>query len=248
MQFGGLRALDEVSIELAPRQVVGLIGPNGSGKSTFINVVSRIYEPNSGRVMFNGRDMAGVPLHRVSMLGISRTFQNVRLFATMTVHDNLIIEDAPAMRTGILGAGLALPSVRREERAIDDKVARVAELLELTPYLQHLSGSLPYGLQKLVELGRALMPDPRLVLLDEPVAGMNPADKRALSAALSRVRKSRDVAFLLVEHDMTFVMSLVEYLYVLNFGKLIAKRAPEQVQADPQVIAAYLGGGSRAED
>ena len=248
MRFGGLRALDEVSIELAPRQVVGLIGPNGSGKSTFINVVSRIYEPNSGRVMFNGRDMAGAPLHRVSMLGISRTFQNVRLFATMTVHDNLVVGDTLAMRTGIPGAGLALPSVRREERAIDDKVARVAELLGLTPYLQHLSGSLPYGLQKLVELGRALMPDPRLVLLDEPVAGMNPADKRALSAALSRVRKSRDVAFLLVEHDMTFVMSLVEYLYVLNFGKLIAKGAPEQVQADPQVIAAYLGGGSRAED
>ena len=131
MRFGGLRALDEVSIELAPRQVVGLIGPNGSGKSTFINVVSRIYEPNSGRVMFNGRDMAGAPLHRVSMLGISRTFQNVRLFATMTAHDNLVVGDTPAMRTGILGAGLALPSVRREERAIDDKVARVAELLGL---------------------------------------------------------------------------------------------------------------------
>jgi branched-chain amino acid transport system ATP-binding protein len=247
MHFGGLRALDEVSLSLAPRQIVGLIGPNGSGKSTFINVVSRIYEPSGGRVTFNARDMAGVPVHGVPTLGISRTFQNVRLFATMTVHDNLLVGDTPLMRTGLLRAGLALPSVRREERIIEDKVARVAELLGFRPHLQRIAGDLPYGLQKLVELGRALMPDPRLVLLDEPVAGMNPADKQGLIAALSRVRQSREVGFLLVEHDMNFVMTLAEHLYVLNFGKLIAEGPPERIQADPAVIAAYLGGAGRAE-
>jgi branched-chain amino acid transport system ATP-binding protein len=247
MRFGGLRALDEVNLTIAPEQVVGLIGPNGSGKSTFINVVSRIYDPSGGRVTFTGRDMTGVPLHGVPTLGISRTFQNVRLFSTMSVYDNLLVGGTPLMRTGLLRAGLALSSVRREDRAIADKITKLADLLGLRPHLDRVAGDLPYGLQKLVELGRALMPDPRLVLLDEPVAGMNPADKKALVAALSRVRQSRQVAFLVVEHDMNFVMSLAQYLYVLNFGKLIAEGTSAQIQADPAVIEAYLGGTGRVD-
>ncbi len=142
---------------------------------------------------------------------------------------------------------MTLPFARREERAIAGKAADVAELLGLGPYLQRVAGNLPYGLQKLVELGRALMPDPSVIFLDEPVAGMNPADKQLLIAALSRIRRSRDVSFLLVEHDIGFVMALTEYLYVLDFGKLIAEGPPEHVKADPKVIAAYLGGGGRAE-
>ena len=186
-------------------------------------------------------------LLQVTKQTLDLAIQNVRLFATMTVHDNLLVGDTPLMRTGLLRAGLALPSARREERGIEDKVARVAELLGFRPYLHRIAGDLPYGLQKLVELGRALMPDPRLVLLDEPVAGMNPTDKQALIAALSRVRQSREVSFLLVEHDMNFVMNLAEHLYVLNFGKLIAEGSPERIQADPAVIAAYLGGAGRAD-
>ena len=248
MQFGGLRALDKVSLRVAERQVVGLIGPNGSGKSTLINVLSRIYDPTEGRVTLAGSDIATVPVHGVAALGIARTFQNVRLFATMTVRDNLIVGAVSATRAGFVTSGLGLPAARREEKAINARIEVVAELLGLEPYLARVAGDLPYGLQKLVELGRALVPEPRLVLLDEPVAGMNPNEKQVLIAAFERVRKARDVAFLLVEHDMSFVMSLTEYLYVLDFGKVIAEGPPKEVAANARVIEAYLGGGSRAED
>ena len=248
MQFGGLRALDTVSLRVAERQVVGLIGPNGSGKSTLINVLSRIYDPTEGRVTLEGRDIASVPVHGVAALGIARTFQNVRLFATMTVRDNLIVGAASATKAGFISAGLGLPAARREEVAINARIEAVAELLGLGAYLERVAGDLPYGLQKLVELGRALVPEPRLVLLDEPVAGMNPSEKQVLIAAFDRVRKARDVAFLLVEHDMSFVMSLTEYLYVLDFGKVIAEGRPQEVAANARVIEAYLGGGSSAED
>ncbi len=248
MQFGGLRALDKVSLKVAARQVVGLIGPNGSGKSTLINVLSRIYDPVEGRVAFDSRDIAGIPVHGIASLGIARTFQNVRLFATMTVRDNLIVGTTSASKAGFISAGLALPVAKREEKAINAKVESVASLLGLEAYLSRVAGDLPYGLQKLVELGRALVSEPRLVLLDEPVAGMNPGEKQALISAFERVRKARDVAFLLVEHDMSFVMRLTEYLYVLDFGKLIAQGVPEEIKANPRVIEAYLGGGSRATD
>lgn len=248
MQFGGLRALDKVSLQVAERQVVGLIGPNGSGKSTLINVLSRIYEPTEGRVEFKASDIASVPVHGVAALGIARTFQNVRLFATMTVRDNLILGAVSATKAGFVTAGLALPSARQEEKAINASIEGVASLLGLEAYLSRVAGDLPYGLQKLVELGRALASEPRLVLLDEPVAGMNPGEKQVLIAAFDRIRKARDIAFLLVEHDMSFVMNLTEYLYVLDFGKLIAEGTPGEISANARVIEAYLGGGSHAED
>jgi branched-chain amino acid transport system ATP-binding protein len=248
MQFGGLRALDKVSLHIDERQVVGLIGPNGSGKSTLINVLSRMYDPTEGRVSFEGKDIAAVPPNGVAAMGIARTFQNVRLFATMTVEDNLIVGATSSTSAGFVSAGLGLPSARREDRAIRERVREMSALLGLTQYLSRISGDLPYGLQKLVELGRALVSEPRLVLLDEPVAGMNPGEKQTLVTVFDRVRKARNVAFLLVEHDMSFVMRLTEYLYVLDFGKLIAEGTPDQVTGNARVIEAYLGGGSRAAD
>lgn len=248
VHFGGLRALDEVSLRVGENQVVGLIGPNGSGKSTLINVLSRIYEPTSGKVMLDGRDLGQAGIHEVPGLGITRTFQNVRLFATMTVRDNLLMGTTARTRAGMLASGLSLPSARREERLVATQVEEIAALLGLEAALDRVAGDLPYGLQKLTELGRALVSQPRLVLLDEPVAGMNPTEKQALSAALARVRSARSVSFLLVEHDMSFVMRLCEFLYVLNFGKLIAQGLPDAVRADPVVIEAYLGAGDDAED
>ena len=242
MHFGGLKAVDGVSIAVAPNQIVGLIGPNGSGKSTLINVISRIYEPTGGMVRLGERDLGGVAVHDVAALGITRTFQNVRLFPTMTVRDNLRMGTTCTTGAGFLASGLWLPAARREEREVSRQVDEVAALLGLEAQLDRVAGDLPYGLQKLTELGRALISNPKLILFDEPVAGMNPAEKQALVAALRRVRQARNVAFLLVEHDMTFVMSLTEYLYVLNFGKVIAQGRPEHVRADAGVIEAYLGG------
>jgi branched-chain amino acid transport system ATP-binding protein len=246
MHFGGLKAVDGVSITVAPHQVVGLIGPNGSGKSTLINVISRIYEPTGGTMKLDATELNGVAVHDIAALGITRTFQNVRLFPTMTVRDNLRMGTTSATRAGFVASGLALPAARREEKAVDQQVHDVAALLGLEAHLERAAGDLPYGLQKLTELGRALISNPKLILLDEPVAGMNSSEKQALVEALKRVRAARPVAFLLVEHDMAFVMSLTEYLYVLNFGKLIAQGRPEEVRADPGVIEAYLGVGHAA--
>jgi branched-chain amino acid transport system permease protein len=241
ISFGGLQALNGVTLVVPRGAVVGLIGPNGSGKTTMLNLICRYHEPTRGRIVFEGRDLGSRRPFEMVGLGVARTFQNVQLFRSLTVLDNLLLGRCCRTRTGLLSAGLSLPRARREEREARRSVEELAVMLGITPELARIAGALPYGAQKLVELGRALAAEPRLLLLDEPVAGMNPGEKDALVEAITRVRSATGISLLLVDHDMSVVMDLCRYLYVLDFGKLIAEGTPSAVQDNALVIEAYLG-------
>jgi branched-chain amino acid transport system ATP-binding protein len=245
IDFGGLQALSGVSLVVPRGAVVGLIGPNGSGKTTMLNLISRYDEPTQGRIVFEGRDLGSRRPFELIGLGIARTFQNVQLFRSLTVLDNLLLGRCCRTRTGFLSAGLSSPWARREEREARRSAEELAALLGLTPHLARIAGDLPYGAQKLVELGRAVAAEPRLLLLDEPVAGMNPREKEALVEFVRRVRSVTGSSLLLVDHDMSVVMDLCQYLYVLDFGKLIAEGTPDAIQDNALVIETYLGTAGR---
>jgi branched-chain amino acid transport system ATP-binding protein len=242
IRFGGVRAVDAVSFEVNQGEVFSIIGPNGAGKTTIFNLISRIYQPSAGRLFFQDRDITEIPPYRIAALGIARTFQNIELFANATLLQNLLIGRHCHSTVGVLAQLAFLPAVRREELKHREKVEEVIAFLGLERYRDTLIANLPYGVRKVVELGRALCIEPKLLLLDEPSSGLNVEETEGMGFWIEDIKKDLGITVIMVEHDMNLVRMVSDRVMALNYGKVIALGTPGEVQSHPEVVRAYIGG------
>lgn len=241
MRFGGLTAVDSFKIEIEPGEIVGLIGPNGAGKTTVFNMITGIYTPTENRIYFQEEDITGLKPDRIAKMGIARTFQNIRLLDNLSVLDNVMIGTHLHLKSNLFSAIFRLPGYVKEENELYEKSRQLLKKVELDEYAGEKAGSLPYGKQRKLEIARALATEPRLLLLDEPAAGMNPQESKELVDFIRQIRDEFEVTVFLIEHDMKVVMEICERILVLDYGVTIAEGKPEEIKNNPEVIKAYLG-------